>query len=406
MNEMSLPLLSIITYIPAAGAILMALFVSGKNAAAIRNTALGIALVDFAASLVLLFKFQVGATGFQFIEKADWIQSFGIQYFMGVDGISLLLVMLTTLLGILVVLSSYTAITEQVKEYMVCLLFLQTGMIGVFFSLDIVLFYIFWEVMLIPMVLLIGVWGGQRRVYAAIKFFLYTLVGSLFMLIGFLAVYFTIGAQTGVYTFDLLKSALRQRPDYIIVGEVRGEEAYTLFQSIAVGHGGLCTIHADSIKSVIKRLLSRPMNVPEMMLPLMNVMIQIKRVKYKDQILRRVTNVAEVTGLPLARSSRSEEGVQVHDRFSWNADSDSFTDTPPTDLDMLLNEGEDIFNLISHMSHIPVEKLVEEQNRREVVLKWMVRNDLNSYEDVAQVIRNYYFNPEQVYNTARLGAKI
>jgi len=205
MNEMSLPLLSIITYIPAVGAVLMALFIPGRNATALRNTALGIALLDFIASLAMLLKFEVGAPGFQLVEKATWIQSIGIQYFMGVDGISLLLVLLTTLLGVLAVLSSFTAITDQVKEYMVCLLVLQTGMIGVFFALDIVLFYIFWEVMLIPMVLLIGVWGGQRRIYAAVKFFLYTLVGSLFMLIGFLAVYFTNAAQTGVYTFDLLK---------------------------------------------------------------------------------------------------------------------------------------------------------------------------------------------------------
>jgi NADH-quinone oxidoreductase subunit M len=205
MNEMSLPLLSIITFIPAAGAVLMALFVSGKNAAAIRNTALGVAVLDFAASLFLLMKFKVGIPGFQLVEKVTWIQSIGIQYFMGVDGISLLLVLLTTLLGVLAILSSFTAITDQVKEYMVCLLFLQTGMIGVFFALDIVLFYVFWEVMLIPMVLLIGVWGGQRRIYAAVKFFLYTLVGSLFMLIGFLAIYFTHASATGVYTFDLLK---------------------------------------------------------------------------------------------------------------------------------------------------------------------------------------------------------
>ena len=142
------------------------------------------------------------------------------------------------------------------------------------------------------------------------------------------------------------------------------------------------------------------------MLPLMNVMIQIKRVKYNDQILRRVTNVAEVTGLPLARSSRSEEGVQVHDRFSWKAENDRFEDTPPTDLDILLNEGEDIFKLISQMRHIPIEKLEEEHNRREVVLKWMVKNDMSSYEEVAQVIRNYYFNSEDMYNAARLGAKI
>lgn len=205
MSEMSLPILSIITFIPVVGAILMALFVPGRNAVAIRNTALGIALIDFVASLGLLLKFQVGVPGFQLIERSTWIQSLGIQYLLGVDGISLLLVLLTTLLGVLAILSSFTAIKDQVKEYMVCLLILQTGMIGVFFALDIVLFYIFWEVMLIPMVLLIGVWGGQRRIYAAVKFFLYTLVGSLFMLIGFLAIYFTYAAQTGVYTFDLLK---------------------------------------------------------------------------------------------------------------------------------------------------------------------------------------------------------
>ena len=205
MSEMSLPLLSIITYIPAVGAILMALFIPGRNAAAIRIAALGIAVIDFIVSLGLLFRFEVGVPGFQMIERTTWIQSLGIQYFMGVDGISLLLVLLTTLLGALSIWSSFTAIKSQLKEYMVCLLILQTGMIGVFFSLDIVLFYIFWEVMLIPMVLLIGVWGGQRRVYAAVKFFLYTLVGSLFMLIGFLAIFFTNAAATGVYTFDLLQ---------------------------------------------------------------------------------------------------------------------------------------------------------------------------------------------------------
>ncbi|UCF88381.1 MAG: hypothetical protein JSV70_08195, partial [bacterium] len=114
---MSLPLLSIITYIPAVGAVLMALFIPGKKAGAIRNAALGIALVDFAASLVLLLQFRIGVPGFQLMERATWIQSLGIQYLMGVDGISLLLVLLTTLLGILAVLSSLSAITDRVKEY-------------------------------------------------------------------------------------------------------------------------------------------------------------------------------------------------------------------------------------------------------------------------------------------------
>ncbi len=205
MNELSFPILSIITYIPAFGAILMALLVPSRNVGAIRKVALGIALADFAASLFLLPLYKVGVPGFQLMERIDWIPGLGIQYFMGVDGISLLLVLLTTLLGVLVVLSSFSSITDRVKEYMACLLILQTGMLGVFFSLDIVLFYVFWEVMLIPMVLLIGIWGGKRKIYAAVKFFLYTLVGSLFMLIGFLAIYFTNAAATGVYTFDLLK---------------------------------------------------------------------------------------------------------------------------------------------------------------------------------------------------------
>jgi NADH-quinone oxidoreductase subunit M len=194
----------LVTYLPAAGALLMVLLVPGKNHNAIRYTALGIAIADFLLSLLILPYYKVGEAGFQLLERGSWIPGLGIQYQMGVDGISLLLVLLTTLLGALAVLSSFSAITQRVKEYMAALLILQTGMIGVFFALDIILFYVFWEVMLIPMALLIGVWGGQRRVYAAIKFFLYTLVGSLFMLIGFLLIYFTYGSSTGNYTFDLV----------------------------------------------------------------------------------------------------------------------------------------------------------------------------------------------------------
>jgi NADH-quinone oxidoreductase subunit M len=204
MNELNIWILSIVTYLPAAGALLMVLFVPGRNHEAIRYTALVIGLADFVLSLGMLLQFKVGQAGFQLVEKTSWIPGLGIQYQMGVDGISLLLVLLTTLLGVLAILSSFTAITERVKEYMACLLVMQTGMVGVFFALDIVLFYVFWEVMLIPMTLLIGVWGGQRRIYAAVKFFLYTLVGSLFMLIGFLLIYFSNASTTGVYTFDLL----------------------------------------------------------------------------------------------------------------------------------------------------------------------------------------------------------
>jgi NADH-quinone oxidoreductase subunit M len=205
MSELNLPILSIVTYLPAVGALLMVLFVPGRNHNAIRYTALGIAVVDFVISLLILPFYEVGRAGFQLMERATWIPGLGIQYQMGVDGISLLLVLLTTLLGALAVLSSFSAITERVKEYMASMLILQTGMIGVFFALDIVLFYVFWEIMLIPMTLLIGIWGGPRRIYAAVKFFLYTLVGSLFMLIGFLLVYFSNASSTGIYTFDLLR---------------------------------------------------------------------------------------------------------------------------------------------------------------------------------------------------------
>jgi len=210
-----------------------------------------------------------------------------------------------------------------------------------------------------------------------------------------------------VNTFDLLKSALRQRPDYILVGEVRGEEVYTLFQSIAVGHGGLCTIHADSIQSVIKRLLSRPMNVPDIMLPLMNVMIQIKRVRKNDNIVRRVTEVAELIASPAVLTSQNGESVHVQDRFIWESDDDTYSDVPSLDLDFLSTYSTGgIFNVISEARHIPIEKLNEEHNKREVVLNWMVEKNLSSYEEVAQVIRDYYIDSEAVYNIARMGVNV
>ncbi|MCU0240923.1 MAG: NADH-quinone oxidoreductase subunit M, partial [Vicinamibacteria bacterium] len=145
---------------------------------------------------------------FQFVEKMDWIPSIGVSYFFGVDGISVLLILLTTLLGAIAILSSWSAITERVRPYYVFLLLLQTGMLGVFCALDMFLFYIFWEVMLVPMYFLIGVWGGPRRLYAAIKFFLYTLVGSVVMLLGILALYFYSKKMPGLEatgTFDVTR---------------------------------------------------------------------------------------------------------------------------------------------------------------------------------------------------------
>lgn len=205
MESINFPILSTVVYLPAIGALLMALFIPGRKVQVIRWFALGVALVDLLVSLAILPLFNVGTADFQLVERTTWIPGIGVQYLMGVDGISLLLVLLTTVLGVLAILSSFSSITVRVKEYMISLLILQTGMLGVFFALDIVLFYVFWEVMLIPMALLIGIWGGPRRIYAAVKFFLFTLVGSLFMLIGFLVLYFSHQSLTGEYTFEIIR---------------------------------------------------------------------------------------------------------------------------------------------------------------------------------------------------------
>ena len=185
-------LLSVITYTPLVGALVLLLpaFSGKEKENAVRWAANAVALLGFLVSLPLWFWFDRAADGFQFVEKAPWIPSIGVQYFFGVDGISALLILLTTLLGFIAVLSSWTAITDRVRQYYVFLLLLQAGMLGIFCALDMFLFYVFWEVMLVPMYFLIGIWGGARRLYAAIKFFLYTLVGSVVMLLGILALYF------------------------------------------------------------------------------------------------------------------------------------------------------------------------------------------------------------------------
>jgi len=164
-----------------------------------------VVFIDFLVSLLIIPGFVKDHHCIQFVEKVPWIDSLGIQYYFGIDGISVLLVLLTTLLGVLAVLSSWTAITTRVKEYYVFMLLLQTGMLGVFMALDFFLFYVFWEVMLVPMYFLIGIWGGPRKLYAAIKFFLYTLFGSVFMLVGILALYFHHYGVTGNYTFEIFK---------------------------------------------------------------------------------------------------------------------------------------------------------------------------------------------------------
>ncbi len=183
-------LLNLICYVPLLGALGIIFLVKKENSGMIKTVATVVAGVDMLLSIPLWFLYDTGGAQFQFVTQADWIPKVGAQYLFGVDGFSILLILLTTVLGFISVYSSFTAITHRQKEYYVFLLLLQTGMLGVFMALDFILFYVFWEVMLVPMYFLIGVWGGPRKLYAAIKFFLYTLVGSVLMLVGILALYF------------------------------------------------------------------------------------------------------------------------------------------------------------------------------------------------------------------------
>jgi len=204
-NPFDFPLLSLVVFFPALAALGILFFVNKKDEGRIRWLANIAAFIGFLLSLPLWFAFDASGPQFQFGERYSWIPSIGVEYNIAMDGISLLLILMTTLLGFIAILSSWKAVTERVKQYYVFLLFLQTGMLGVFVALDFFLFYVFWEVMLVPMYFLIGVWGGARKLYAAIKFFLYTLVGSVLMLLGILALYFAHHAATGEYTFDLVR---------------------------------------------------------------------------------------------------------------------------------------------------------------------------------------------------------
>src|SRR5882724_7692917 len=195
-------LLTIVLFAPLAG-FLVLLFLPAARKDLIRLWANLASFATFAISLLLVTGFQADRAGYQFEEQAVWIPSIGAHYHIGIDGISLLLVMLTTLMTFLAVLCSWSAIEERAKEYYAMFLLLETGMIGVFLSLDFFLFYVFWELVLVPMYFIIGVWGGPRKLYAAIKFFLYTLCGSVLMLLGILTLYFQYYQQFGVYTFEI-----------------------------------------------------------------------------------------------------------------------------------------------------------------------------------------------------------
>ncbi|BDV44746.1 NADH:ubiquinone oxidoreductase subunit M [Geotalea uraniireducens] len=187
------PLISVMTFLPLMGVILL-FFVNKKSYSLHRVIALVVSLATFVVSLPLVTGFQSNAE-FQFVEKVPWISvgPFQMNYHVGIDGISLWLVILTTFIMPIAILSTWTAVEEKVKEYMICLLLLEVGMLGAFISLDLFLFYIFWEVMLIPMYFIIGIWGGKNKIYAAVKFFIYTMVGSMLMLVALIALYFKAG---------------------------------------------------------------------------------------------------------------------------------------------------------------------------------------------------------------------
>ena len=194
-------ILSILIWLPILGGILILSTGGDRNAQLARKIALGFSGGTFLLSLSLYADFDITTASMQFVEQYEWIESLHIQYFLGVDGISMPLIILTTLLTIIVVIAGWEVITKRVAQYMASFLIMEGLMIGVFSSMDAILFYLFWEAMLIPMFLIIGVWGGSNRVYAAIKFFLYTLVGSLLMLVAIIYLYFTSDHTFNIASF-------------------------------------------------------------------------------------------------------------------------------------------------------------------------------------------------------------
>jgi NADH-quinone oxidoreductase subunit M len=206
-------ILSIVLFTPLAG-FLVLLFIPSSKPAAIKLWANIASFAGFLVCLPLISGFDRGKD-FQFVEKANWIPSIGASYHLGIDGYSLLLVVLTGFLGFLSILASWSAIEERLKEYYGCFLLLQVGMLGVFMSLDFLLFFVFWELVLVPMYFIIAIWGGARRVYAAIKFIIYTLVGSVLMFLGILTLYMQHFYQSHMYTFDVMQLMSTQAPPAI-----------------------------------------------------------------------------------------------------------------------------------------------------------------------------------------------
>ncbi len=196
-------ILTVLIFLPLAG-VLVLFFLPKNDPKLLRNFTFFVTLAEFFLSLPVAVGFENGIAGMQFTAQYPWIPQYGISYSVGVDGISLWLVMLTTFLMPITILSTYTAIEKHVKEFMVFMLILEVGMVGVFLAVDLFLFYIFWELVLIPMYFLIGVWGHDRKIYSAVKFFIYTFAGSVLMLVAIIALYFYQHKVTGVYTTDLM----------------------------------------------------------------------------------------------------------------------------------------------------------------------------------------------------------
>lgn len=201
-------ILSLLVFVPLLGSILCLIFPRGE-AHGVRGFALAVTVIDFGLAIWAWSRFDTSSAAMQLVESTEWIPSWGISYQVGVDGLSLLLIVLTCALSPLVVLSTYSAVKTQEREYLLCLLFLQTGILGAFVALDLFLFYVFWEVMLVPMCFLIGIWGGPRRVYAAVKFFLYTMAGSVLMLVAILYTVFAVKPAEAALTFSWSEVAER-----------------------------------------------------------------------------------------------------------------------------------------------------------------------------------------------------
>jgi NADH-quinone oxidoreductase subunit M len=214
-----MPLLTLLVALPLVGGLLLAALNNrdGSKDQLVRWSALGLSLVPFLLSLAVWLSFDPSASApaFQFVERHSWIPTFGIEYYLGIDGISLMLVVLTTFLTPIALLTSWESIHERVKEFSIFMLLLEAAMIGVFVSLDLFLFYVFWDFMLIPMYFLIGIWGYDQRLYASIKFLLYTMAGSVLMLIAIIGVAWLHQQATGQYSFDLLKLYELRVPEHL-----------------------------------------------------------------------------------------------------------------------------------------------------------------------------------------------